>query len=138
MNILTLHLVLLIITAPAILYADHMGFQYMTGRILTVNAKKVAWVHWTVSLGLLLLVITGILVTIPLWAIMLKNPLFYAKLALVVTLTINGFFINTLMKKATTTAYVNLSDSEKKFLIVSGAVSACGWIATIVIGFFGL
>ncbi len=138
MDLITLHLISLIITAPAILYADHIGFQYMTGRIEVVSAKKVTFVHRLVMVGLALLIVTGVLVTIPLWTEMLQNPLFYTKLASVATLALNGIFIGRLMKKASLTAFANLSKDEKRFLIVSGVISAVGWITSILIGFFGL
>jgi cation transport ATPase len=138
MDLTTLHLISLIITAPVILYADHMGFQYFTGRVQTLSLKKVEWTHRLVTGGLLLLIITGITITIPVWAIMLEKPLFYAKLAFVATLVSNGIFIGQLMQKALVTPYANLSQDEKRFLLVSGVVSACGWSATILIGFFGV
>lgn len=138
MNLTTLHLISLIVTAPVILYADHMGFQYLTGRVQTIGARKVEWTHRLVTDGIILLIVTGVLITIPMWAIMLENPLFYAKLAFVATLVLNGLFIGQLMNKATATPFANLSAEEKRFLLVSGAVSAAGWVATILIGFFGL
>ncbi|MEY2640914.1 MAG: hypothetical protein RL150_307 [Candidatus Parcubacteria bacterium] len=138
MDLITLHLVLLIIVAPVILYADHMGFQYMTGRKQTLPAKTLAWTHWIVTIGLVLLIITGALITIPMWAVMLENPLFYAKLAFVATLVLNGLFIGKLMQKATVGPYAMLQKSEQHMLLVSGALSACSWVATILIGFFGL
>ena len=138
MDLTTLHLISLIITAPVILYADHMGFQYLTGRVQTIGTRKIEWTHRLVTGGILLLIITGILITVPMWATMLENPLFYAKLAFVATLVLNGIFIGKLMKKATQTPFANLLNEEKRFLLVSGVVSAAGWITTILIGFFGL
>lgn len=138
MDLTTLHLISLIVTAPVILYADHMGFQYLTGRVQTIGLRKVEWTHRLVTGGILLLIVTGVLITVPMWAIMLENPLFYAKLAFVATLVLNGVLIGNLMKKATVAPFASLSPEEKRFLLVSGAVSACGWIATILIGFFGL
>lgn len=138
MDITTAHLIVLGITAPVILYADHMGFQYLTGRIQTIPARKTEIVHWLVIVGLLLLIVTGVLITIPVWALKFENPVFYVKLAFVATLILNGVFIGKLMKKANTVPYINLSQDEKTFLMVSGGVSACGWITTILIGFFGL
>lgn len=138
MNLTTLHLIALIITAPVVLYADHMGFQYMTGKIQTISTKKLMWTHWLVVIGLFLLIVSGVIITIPVWAIMFENPLFYAKLAFVVTLLVNGFFIGELMNKASVTPFANLSAPEKRLLFVSGAISACSWGATILIGFFGI
>jgi len=138
MDFTTLHLISLIGTAPVILFADHMGFQYLTGRTQTLSAIKVQWAHRLVTIGLLLLIITGIVITIPAWAIFLENPYFYAKLAFVVTLALNGYFIDKLMKKAITTPFAQLAPEEKRVLLVSGAVSGASWVATILIGFFRL
>jgi cation transport ATPase len=138
MDLVTIHLLLLIVTAPVILYADHMGFQYLTGRVKTISPRKVEWTHRLVSIGIVLLIVTGVLITIPIWAVVLEKPLFYAKLAFVATLVLNGVFIGSLMKKATMTPFTNLSKDEKKFLLLSGAVSALGWISTTLIAFFGL
>lgn len=138
MDITTLHLISFIITVPVILYADHIGFQYFTGKIETVNYKKIQIAHWLVTTGLILLIVTGVIITIPMWAIMFENPFFYAKLAFVVTLFLNGIFIGSLMKKATIIPFAHLSKDEKKALIMSGALSGISWVASILIGFLGL
>jgi cation transport ATPase len=138
MDLATLHLASLIITVPVILFADHMGFQYFTGRVQTLNATKVMWAHRLVTIGLLLLIITGVALTVPVWAILLENPYFYAKLAFVATLALNGYFIEKLMKKATTTPFAQLTADEKRVLLISGAVSGVSWVATVFIAFFRL
>ena len=138
MDLSTLHLVLLIITAPVILYADHMGFMYFTGKVKTLSLKKVQWVHRLVTAGLVLLIITGVLLTLPMWAYMLENPYFYTKIAFVITLFLNGLFIGKLMEKATTVPFAQLSKDEKNVLLISGAVSGASWVTTVLIGFFGL
>ena len=138
MSLTTLHLLSLIITAPVILYADHMGFRYFTGRTQTLSKKAVEWTHWLVTGGLVLLIVTGVLITIPMWDVVFVQPLFYIKIAFVLTLILNGIFIGHLMKKATHTPYSNLSSEEKTFLLTSGAVSVCAWISITLIAFFGL
>jgi cation transport ATPase len=138
MDLATLHLVSLIITVPVILFADHMGFQYFTGRVQTLNATKVMWAHRLVTIGLLLLIATGIALTVPVWAILFENPYFYAKLAFVTTLALNGYFIEKLMKKATITPFAQLTADEKRVLLISGAVSGASWVATVFIAFFRL
>lgn len=120
------------------MYADHIGFKYFTGKIQTVNYRKVQIAHWFVTGGLVLLILTGVIITIPMWAVMFENPFFYAKLAFVVTLFLNGIFIGSLMKKATIIPFARLSKDEKKALIVSGALSGISWTASILIGFLGL
>ncbi len=138
MELETLHLIALIITAPVILYADHMGFQYFTGRMQTLPLQKVQWAHRLVTVGLLILIATGIWMTIPMWAVMLEKPFFYAKMAFVATLFLNGLFIGQLMNKATTVPFAGLTRDEKNLLLVSGAVSGISWVASVLIGFFGI
>lgn len=138
MEIAELHFFSLILTLPVILYADHMGFLYLTGRKQTLEYKKVAWAHRLVFVGISLLIITGIALTIPRIDYLLTKPFFYAKMALVITLVINGLFIGNTMKKATTTPFQNLEKDEKNLMIVSGAISGLSWLATILIGFLGL
>lgn len=133
---LPLHLIALIVTVPVILYADHMGFAYFTGRVQTLDPKKVARTHRLVFAGLAALIITGVMLTVPSWAVWFENPFFYVKLAFVVTLLVNGFFIERLMEKATITPYAMLSGSERSLLMTSGVLSAMGWIGSIGIGFF--
>jgi hypothetical protein len=59
-------------------------------------------------------------------------------LALVATVALNGFFIHNLMMKATVTSYAALAPEERRLLMVSGALSAIGWVGSALIGFFGL
>lgn len=138
MDIVTLHLIALIITAPVILYADHMGFRYFTGRAQTLSGPSVAWTHRLVFIGLFLLIATGIMLTVPSWAVWFSKPAFYMKLGFVVTLLINGLFIQKLMTTATRVPYASLSLSDKRMLMTSGALSGIGWVTSVVIGFFFL
>jgi cation transport ATPase len=96
------------------------------------------WAHRLVTIGLLLLIATGIALTVPVWAILFENPYFYAKLAFVTTLALNGYFIEKLMKKATITPFAQLTADEKRVLLISGAVSGASWVATVFIAFFRL
>jgi hypothetical protein len=136
MDLLTLHFLSFIITLPVILYADHLGFMYFSGRRATLDRKKVAWSHWLVFLGLTLLIVTGIMLTVRAWDVFLSDPFFYTKIAFVATLFINGIFITSLMNKAMVTPYVLLSRSEKRLLLSSGAISTMSWVATIAIALF--
>lgn len=136
MDILTFHLGTLILTGLVVLYADHMGFRYFTGRSQTLDIKKVRWAHRLVFIGLFILIITGVMLTAPSWAVWFAKPFFYGKLAFVATLFVNGLFIDRLMQKATTTPYVLLAPFERRLLMTSGVLSAVGWVASVLIGFF--
>lgn len=138
MDFTTLHLVAMILTILVVLYADHMGFRYFTGKSQTLSLKKVKLAHNLVFIGIGLLVVTGIIITIPMWTYMLTNPFFYTKMAFVATLIMNGIFIGQLMHKATMVPFNSLEKEEKRVLLISGAISGMSWLATILIGFFGL
>lgn len=134
----TLHLISLFLTLPVILYADHMGFNYMTGRTQTVSARAARISHWLVTLGLLLLIGTGIALTIPSWEYLLANPYFYVKMAFVATLFVNGIAIGATLSLATITPFAQLPAEQKRLLIISGALSGISWLATILLGFFAM
>ncbi len=134
----TLHLAFFILVVPAIIFADHMGFKYFTGRVQTLDARHIRWAHRAVMTGLLLLIISGVMIVAGNWAVWFEKPLFYAKLALVATVALNGFFIHSLMMKATVAPYAALTSEERRLLLVSGALSAIGWVGSAVIGYFGL
>ncbi|MEY2701542.1 MAG: hypothetical protein RLY43_162 [Bacteroidota bacterium] len=138
MDFTTLHLIAMFLTMTVVAYADHMGFKYFTGKSQTLDLKKVKLAHNLVFIGIGLLVVTGIIITIPMWTYMFVNPFFYTKLAFVLTLVLNGLFIGKLMTKATNTPFALLDKEEKRVLLVSGAVSGISWVATILIGFLGL
>lgn len=138
MDTVSLHFLALLITVPAVLYGDHLGVAYVTGRSATIPQKKIVWTHRAVMAGLLLLIATGVATALPMWEILLEKPLFYAKLACVTTLLINSFFINALMHKASAVAYASLGKDEQHVLLVSGGVSVCSWIAAALIGLYGL
>lgn len=138
MDTVSLHFLALVITVPAILYGDHLGVAYITGRSATIPQKKIVWTHRAVMAGLLLLITTGIATALPMWQILLEKPLFYAKLACVTTLLINSFFINTLMHKASVAAYASLGRDEQRVLLTSGVVSVCSWVTAALIGLYGL
>jgi hypothetical protein len=127
-----------VITAPAILYADYMGLRYFTGKASTLPLRPLQLVHRAVFIGITLLVVTGIIITVPRWFMLFDNILFYAKLAFVLTLIVNGLFIHKLMHKATSSPFASLELSEKRLLMFSGALSGISWIVTIIIGFGGL
>ncbi len=136
MELVTLHLIALIITAPVILYADHMGFRYFTGRAAVLPERSVVWTHRLVFIGLFVLIATGVMLTVPSWEVWFAKPAFYVKLGFVVTLLINGLFIQKLMTTATRVPYASLSLSDKRTLMTSGALSGIGWVASVLIGFF--
>jgi len=138
MDFTPLHLLALIMTVPVIAHADHMGFQYFRGTVETLPLRSVKWTHRLVFAGLLLLIATGVVLVLPAWEVWFSRPVFYVKLAFVVTLLMNGLFIERLMLTATERPFRALLPTEKRVLLVSGALSGMSWAATVLIGLFFL
>lgn len=130
------HGTIFLATAAVIIYSDHHGLLYFLGKKQTLSANFVKWSHKLVWTGLLLMITTGLALMLPAWEYYLTEIAFYAKMGFVAVLVMNAIAIGTLSKKASLTPFASLSSSEKKTLLVSGALSFTGWIAAASIGFF--
>lgn len=138
MQLLSIHLATLSITALIIIYSDHQGFLYFRGKKQTLSKVFLHWSHILVWTGLLLMITTGVLLTIPAWTYRLQEPTFYIKMGFVLTLVVNAFAIGKLSKVAGEKPFAQLTTSEQRVLLLSGALSAMGWIGAAVIGKFFL
>ena len=133
-----LHGIIILILAVIILYTDHKGFQYFTGKVETLPERFVRRSHLLVFTGLILMIVTGIILTVPAWEYRLSDPTFYIKMGFVLVLIMNSFAIGQLSKKSTSTPFSELTSGEKQTLMVSGALSAAGWVGAAIIGIFFL
>lgn len=134
----TIHLIILGLTAVVILYADHEAFEYFRGKKQVLVAKSIHRLHVLVWCGLIGMIMTGVVLTIPTWEYRLTQPEFYIKMGLVLTLVVNASFISKVSGIATKMPFAELSKNEKVVLLVSGAVSAVCWVGATVIGYFFL
>lgn len=121
-------------TAVVIVYADHQGFLYFRGSRQTLSPAFLKWSHRLVWTGLLLMIFTGFLLAFPAWEYYLTQPAFLIKMGFVLTLLVNAFAIGTLSRKAGEVAFAELTKKEKTTLLVSGALSAIGWVGAASIG----
>lgn len=133
----SLHLLALGLSVVAIILADHYGWQYVSGKLPVLNAKKVAKYHRFVWLALISMIITGALLLSTKPRILTEFA-FYVKLLMVGALIINGFFIGKLSKIATVRPYNDLTTAEKRPLIISAGVSVICWLGAMTIGFLFL
>lgn len=133
-----LHGISFMIVAAVIVYSDHQAYLYFRGKKATLRESFVVWSHRLVWAGLLAMITTGIALTIPGWEYRLSNPVFYVKMGFVLVLIMNACAIGIIAKKATTTPFAELSDTDRRTLMVSGALSAIGWIGAALIGYFVL
>lgn len=133
---LTLHLLVLTFVAWTVFHADHMGFNWITGKTRVLDEAKVKTLHRNTWLGLTGMIATGLLMFWPLHEYLLTRPQFYIKMFFVAALIANGFAIGNLQKIALTKSYAELTWGERLPLMISGAVSTLGWIGAATMAFF--
>lgn len=133
---LPLHIISLTYVAWNIFHADHMGFNWMRGKIQKLDMATIKKYHTRTWIGLSLMIITGFALFFPMREYLLGRTQFYIKMAFVVTLICNGFVINHLMKRATLHTFKELSFSQKLPLLISGGVSTLAWLGAVITAFF--
>jgi hypothetical protein len=138
MELETIHLTTLALTALVILYSDHKGFQYFRGTTPTLSLSFVTWSHRLVWTGLILMILSGFFLMLPAWKFYLSEPTFFVKMGFVLTLCVNAFFIGKLSPLTIERTFEELPTDLKKTLLVSGALSGVGWVGAAVIGYFFL
>jgi hypothetical protein len=134
--IFPLHIGSLVFAVTGILLADHSAFNWISGRNPTLDRAKLLKYHYWVLSGLSLMIITGLTLFWPERDYLLQNPAFYVKMFFVVSIILNSFFIGKLMNTAVVKTYAELGFRERLPLMVSGAVSAVGWLGAFVSAFF--
>lgn len=82
------------------------------------------------------MIITGFLMFWPMREYLFTRPQFYAKMAFVVTLIVNGFVIGHLQDVATKKWFKELTLKEKLPLFISGGVSTLAWLGAAIGGFY--
>lgn len=131
----TVHLGVVFATIFAVLYSDEQAFLWLLGKKERLSAETVRFLHAVVSMGLGLLIITGGLLYMRAPEAYLSNPTFLVKMAAVAALIINTYVIERLSPLAISRSYASLSDTERRTLFVSGAVSVAGWSTAILCGY---
>lgn len=133
-----LHLLVLAVTAIAILMADHDGLQYFRGRKEVLSVTRVKRLHYTVMTGLALMILTGAAMFVDRWGELINEPAFYVKMLMVGALVANSFLIASLTHIATQKPFRELTSSEKMKMVMSGGVSGFCWLGAATIGMFFL
>lgn len=129
--LLPAHLLGLAIAFVGVLLADHAGFSWMRGKTPLLDGAKLKKYHHIVSIGLGLLIVSGLVLFWPGRNFLIHNTLFLGKMTCVLALVINGFVISKFMGITTTRTFASLSTKEKTPLMISGAVSTLGWIGSL-------
>jgi hypothetical protein len=132
---LPIHILGLLYAGWNIVHADHMGFDWMRGKVPTLDKKAVAKYHLGSWIGLGTMLISGFGLFYPMREFLLTRPQFFVKMGFVLALTINGLAIGHLSKISTEKAFVSLSTTQKIPLFISGAVSTISWIGATIMAF---
>jgi hypothetical protein len=138
MDITSLHLFALALTALVVFYSDHEGFAYFTGKKQVLSHTFVTWSHRLVWVGLLSMIATGVLMVLPAWEYYLSDSVFMIKMSFVAVLIVNAFAIGKLGEVATEKPFAALTTDEKRTLIISGFLSGVSWVGAATIGFLFL
>jgi hypothetical protein len=133
-----IHVAILAITAIAIVYADHLGYQYVIGTRTLLPRALTTQLHRGVWIGLLSMVVTGVLLAYPMWEYLRSDVSFYVKMGFVLTLVFNSWVIGKISSVASERSFTELTPEERHILMVSGALSFSGWVGSAAIGFFFL
>lgn len=123
-----IHIASLCLAGLGVLFADHAAFDWMRGKRRKLVGGGIATVHWTVTIGLACLILSGLYLFWPLRAYLVGEPLFWLKIGFVFALLVNSFFIEHLMHTAERRSFASLSTRERLPLMLSGAVSTISWL----------
>lgn len=130
------HISFIILTLIVVIYSDHQGFLWFTGKKQLVNKKKTELGHKLALWGFLMICITGFILSWPMKDFLLENKVFLVKMFFVVALGINGLAIGKLSKIAIEKPFVSISKKEKIVLFLSGAISTLSWLGAGTLAFF--
>jgi hypothetical protein len=117
---------------------------FIRGQIVQETYQVFAFASRIVEIGLRVLWITGIGFLF-LYALtnvqLLSNPKVHAKLIIVLILTVNGFFIHTVILPTVKaqigkTMFRGVSPARRSIFVLSGAISATSWYMPVALGAF--
>lgn len=133
---LPLHLLALAFVAFYVFQADHLGFNWIRGKVSMLDKATVEKYHKRTWIGLMLMILTGLVLFWPTREYLFTRPQFFIKMGFVLALFINSFVIGILSKTSTTKTYASLTFSQKLPLIISGGVSTISWLGATGMAFF--
>lgn len=130
--VLQIHVTAVFITLAVVIAADVHGLLWILGKKQTLPLKRMEFFHRAAWLGLIVIITAGFLMFISYSEYLLSLPAFKFKMLFVAMLLVNAFVIGKHLMIATKEPFASLSSKEKMTLIISGAVSTCGWIGAFV------
>jgi hypothetical protein len=130
------HIATLTFVAWNVLQADHMGFSWMRGKVALLDKDEVRKFHVRVSIGLGLMILSGLTLFWPMREYLLDRPQFYMKMTFVLGLIVNSFVISKFSSIPTTRTFASLSFNEKLPMLISGGISTLCWFGAATFAFF--
>ncbi len=134
--LLPIHITILGFTLWNVLKADHLGFNWILGKVKILEVGEVKKYHYRIIIGLGLMILSGVLMFWPMREFLLSRPQFYVKMIFVITLVINSIAISYVQKTACSKTFKSLSLSEKLPLFISGGLSTVAWLGAICGGLY--
>lgn len=130
--LLEIHIAAVILTLFFVVIADKEGVAWMRGKKETLSLRTTKLLHRLVWAGLIVTAVAGFLMFLEAPEYFLADTAFRIKVFFVVMLFINAFVIQKFMHLAVNKPFRELTDREKTPLLLSGAVSVCGWIGSLI------
>jgi len=137
-TLIQVHLMILTITFFVILYADHLGFNWMRGKEEVLDQTVMKRLHRAVWLGLLGMISTGFLMAWPGREYYLSHTPFIIKICFVAVLVGNALVIGKISDVAYRQRFASLSQKQKIGLLISGGVSTACWVGAFLTAKFFL
>ncbi len=138
LELVHIHLLVLFLTALVIVQADYDAFAYLRGKKSLLDLKRVRYLHYLVTAGLVGMILTGVGLFYDAWGELIDKPSFYIKMVFVLALIVNAVVITTLIPIATKTPFAELTDKVRFKLMISGAISSLSWVGAATVGIFFL
>lgn len=134
--VIHIHLLTLLVTGVCVLVADKDALSWVQGKKRTLSLRKLSTLHIVVSGGLVLMILSGALLAYPMLDYLITQPSFWVKMSFVLLLSINAFFIGTLMQKASEGPFADIPRHQKHLMLLSGVASGVGWLGAFVAALF--
>ena len=128
---LLVHLTTVSVLITTVVVTDLLGLSWLLGKRETLPLRVMQTLHRVVWTGLLIMILSGGTMFLSYREYLLSVPAFYVKIAFILTLVINAFFIGRHLAIASERAYSSLARAERIPLLISGGVSAIAWIGII-------
>lgn len=131
-----IHLGALLFLVLLIAWGEKDAIAWVRGKKETLSAKKLHMLHATVWVLLGVMILSGVLLALPLQEYLIQTPAFYVKMAFVLALLVNSFFIGKYMNVASEKSFASLTKEERIPLLISGGVSLVSWVGAFVAALF--